>query len=86
MIDISLDTDELKKPLEDYCEEHFGDIVKIYRAPRRLGLIAAKNFGGRMATGKRVLTTYNFVKLVACLLSFYIISFRRHSKLARYRS
>ncbi len=42
---------ELGKPLEEYCEEHFGDIVRIIRAPKRLGLIAAKNYGGRNATG-----------------------------------
>jgi polypeptide N-acetylgalactosaminyltransferase len=41
----------MKQPLDDYCEEHFGDIVKILRAPKRLGLIAAKNYGGRHATG-----------------------------------
>ncbi len=41
----------MKKPLDDYCEKHFGDIVKILRAPKRLGLIAAKNYGGRHATG-----------------------------------
>jgi hypothetical protein len=43
--------EEMKKPLDDYCEEHFGDIVKILRPPKRLGLIAAKNYGGRQATG-----------------------------------
>ena len=44
-------TAEVKEKLADYCEEHFGDIVKILRTPKRLGLIAAKNFGGRQATG-----------------------------------
>jgi polypeptide N-acetylgalactosaminyltransferase len=43
--------DELKQKLEDYCDEYFGDIVRILRTPKRLGLIAAKNFGGRNATG-----------------------------------
>lgn len=33
--------------LDDYCEEHFGDLVRILRAPSRLGLIKAKNFGAR---------------------------------------
>lgn len=33
--------------LDDYCEEHFGDLVRILRAPTRLGLIKAKNFGAR---------------------------------------
>ena len=42
---------ELGKPLEDYGREHFGDFVRILRAPKRLGLIAAKNLGGRNATG-----------------------------------
>ena len=35
----------MKQKLDDYCEEHFGDIVKILRPPKRLGLIAAKNYG-----------------------------------------
>ena len=43
--------EEVKKPLDDYCEKHFGDIVKILRPTKRLGLIAAKNYGGRLATG-----------------------------------
>ena len=33
--------------LDNYCEEHFGDLVKILRAPERFGLIKAKNFGAR---------------------------------------
>ena len=37
--------------MDDYCEEHFGDIVKILRPEKRLGLIAAKNYGGRRAVG-----------------------------------
>ena len=41
----------MKKKLDDYCEEHFGSLVRILRAPKRLGLIAAKNYGGRHATG-----------------------------------
>ena len=41
----------MKKPLDDYCEKHFGNIVKILRPTKRLGLIAAKNYGGRYATG-----------------------------------
>ncbi len=43
-----LKIEEVKKPLEDYCEEHFGEIVKIYRAPKRLGLIAGKNYGSKL--------------------------------------
>ena len=37
--------------MDDYCDEHFGDIVRILRLPKRLGVIAAKNYGGRKATG-----------------------------------
>ncbi len=51
LVDDQSELEELKKPLDDYCEEHFGDIVKILRPPKRLGLIAAKNYGGRHATG-----------------------------------
>jgi len=51
LVDDQSDLEELKKPLDDYCEEHFGEIVKILRPPTRLGLIAAKNYGGRHAVG-----------------------------------
>jgi polypeptide N-acetylgalactosaminyltransferase len=51
LVDDQSDLEELKQPLDEYCAKHFGDIVKILRAPRRLGLIAAKNYGGRHATG-----------------------------------
>ncbi len=51
LVDDQSDLDELKQQLEDYCNEHFGDIVRIFRTPKRLGLIAAKNFGGRHAIG-----------------------------------
>ena len=33
--------------LDDYCDEHFGDLVRILRAPTRLGLIKAKNYGAK---------------------------------------
>ncbi len=33
--------------LDDYCEEHFGDLVRVLRAPTRLGLIKAKNYGAK---------------------------------------
>lgn len=33
--------------LDDYCEENFGDLVRILRAPSRLGLIKAKNYGAK---------------------------------------
>lgn len=48
---ILFETEEVKKPLDDYCEQHFGDIVRILRPEKRLGLIAAKNYGGRRAKG-----------------------------------
>ncbi len=51
LVDDQSEIDEVKKPLDDYCKKHFGNIVKILRAPKRLGLIAAKNYGGRVATG-----------------------------------
>ena len=51
LVDDQSDIEEMRQPLDDYCAKHFGDIVKILRAPKRLGLIAAKNFGGRYATG-----------------------------------
>lgn len=35
------------KPLDDYCEEHFGDLVRVLRAPSRLGLIKGKNYGAK---------------------------------------
>ena len=43
--------EELKQKLVDYCQEKFGSIVRIFRTPKRLGLIAAKNFGGLKAVG-----------------------------------
>jgi hypothetical protein len=39
--------EELGQRLEDYCEEHFGELVRILRAPTRLGLIKAKNYGAK---------------------------------------
>ncbi len=39
--------EEMGQRLDDYCEEHFGDLVRILRAPTRLGLIKAKNYGAR---------------------------------------
>jgi polypeptide N-acetylgalactosaminyltransferase len=45
LVDDQSDIEEMKQKLDDYCKEHFGDIVKILRLPKRLGLIAAKNYG-----------------------------------------
>ena len=39
--------EEMGQRLDDYCEEHFGELVKILRAPTRLGLIKAKNYGAK---------------------------------------
>lgn len=39
--------EEMGQRLDDYCEEHFGELVRVLRAPTRLGLIKAKNFGAR---------------------------------------
>jgi hypothetical protein len=33
--------------LDNYCEEHFGDLVRVLRAPMRFGLIKAKNYGAK---------------------------------------
>ena len=41
---------EMGRRLEEYCDEHFGDLVRILRAPNRLGLIKAKNYGARNGT------------------------------------
>lgn len=46
LVDDDSHIEEVKQPLEDYCREHFGEIVKIYRTPKRLGLIAGRNFAG----------------------------------------
>jgi polypeptide N-acetylgalactosaminyltransferase len=51
LVDDDSEIQEVKLPLENYCKKHFGDIVKIYRPTKRLGLIAAKNYGARKATG-----------------------------------
>ncbi|CAF1407936.1 unnamed protein product, partial [Didymodactylos carnosus] len=51
LVDDQSDIEEMGKRLDDYCEENFGDLVKILRAPSRLGLIKAKNYGGKTAVG-----------------------------------
>ncbi len=40
-------SEEMGQRLDDYCEEHFGELVRILRAPTRLGLIKAKNYGAK---------------------------------------
>jgi hypothetical protein len=40
-------SEEMGQPLDDYCDEHFGDLVRVLRAPTRLGLIKAKNYGAK---------------------------------------
>ncbi|CAF4376133.1 unnamed protein product, partial [Adineta steineri] len=42
---------EMGQKLDDYCEEHFGELVRVLRAPSRLGLIKAKSYGAKHATG-----------------------------------
>ena len=37
----------MSQRLDDYCEENFGELVRILRAPTRFGLIKAKNYGAR---------------------------------------
>ena len=39
--------EEMGQKFDDYCEEHFGELVRVLRAPTRLGLIKAKNYGAR---------------------------------------
>jgi polypeptide N-acetylgalactosaminyltransferase len=51
LVDDQSDIEEVKDKLDNYCQENFGDIVKVLHSPNRLGLIAAKNYGGRVATG-----------------------------------
>ncbi|CAF1235950.1 unnamed protein product, partial [Rotaria sordida] len=51
LVDDQSDIEEMGQRLDDYCEEYFGDFVRILRAPARLGLIKAKNYGARNATG-----------------------------------
>ncbi|CAF1111639.1 unnamed protein product [Rotaria sordida] len=51
LVDDQSDIEEMGQRLDDYCEEHFGDLVRILRAPTRLGLIKAKNYGAKNATG-----------------------------------
>ncbi|CAF4748072.1 unnamed protein product [Rotaria socialis] len=51
LVDDQSDIDEMGQRLDDYCDEHFGDLVRILRAPTRLGLIKAKNYGAKNATG-----------------------------------
>ena len=39
--------EEMGQRLDDYCEAHFGELVRILRVPTRFGLIKAKNYGAR---------------------------------------
>ncbi|CAF0806972.1 unnamed protein product [Rotaria sordida] len=55
LVDDQSDIEEMGQRLDDYCEEHFGELVRILRAPTRLGLIKAKNYGARNATGDVVI-------------------------------
>ncbi|CAF0774469.1 unnamed protein product [Adineta steineri] len=51
LVDDQSDIEEMGQKLDDYCEEHFGELVRVLRAPSRLGLIKAKNYGAKNATG-----------------------------------
>jgi hypothetical protein len=51
--------------LDDYCDEHFGDFVRVLRAPTRLGLIKAKNFGARNGRLTRVNKSLAFVSILS---------------------
>ncbi|CAF1270040.1 unnamed protein product [Adineta steineri] len=51
LVDDQSDIEEMGQRLDDYCEEHFGDLVRVLRAPVRFGLIKAKNYGAKNATG-----------------------------------
>lgn len=43
--------ENLKTPLDVYCEKYFGNKVKIIRSNKRLGLIKARLAGAEIATG-----------------------------------
>ena len=46
-------TDDFKQVLENYVKAMFeSGVVWIYRSPRPLGLIAARNLGAMLATGE----------------------------------
>ena len=49
--------------LDNYCEEHFGELVQILRAPQRLGLIKAKNYGAKHGLFYCVIKTNEFLFL-----------------------
>ncbi|CAF1256559.1 unnamed protein product [Adineta steineri] len=51
LVDDQSDIEEMGQKLDDYCEEHFGELVRVLRAPSRLGLIKAKSYGAKHATG-----------------------------------
>ncbi|CAF3858812.1 unnamed protein product [Rotaria sp. Silwood2] len=51
LVDDQSDIEEMGQRLDDYCEEHFGELVRVLRSPTRLGLIKAKNYGAKNATG-----------------------------------
>ncbi|CAF1565944.1 unnamed protein product [Adineta steineri] len=55
LVDDQSDIEEMGQRLDDYCEEHFGDLVRVLRAPVRFGLIKAKNYGAKNATGDVVI-------------------------------
>ncbi len=50
--------EEMGQRLDDYCDKYFGDLVRILRAPTRLGLIKAKNYGAKNGLFLFVLNNY----------------------------
>jgi hypothetical protein len=51
-------SEEMGQRLDDYCDKYFGDLVRILRAPTRLGLIKAKNYGAKNGLFLFVLNNY----------------------------
>jgi hypothetical protein len=64
----SIHPEEMGQRLDDYCDEHFGDLVRILRAPTRLGLIKAKNYGARNGSFRIVDSSSTIIR-VDCILA-----------------
>ena len=66
--DVDSASEEMGQRLDDYCDEHFGDFVRVLRAPTRLGLIKAKNFGARNGRLTRVKKPFVFISSISLSL------------------